>query len=63
MNRIERMSLEQNWKVVIQNLRNRGINESFAWIMSGKEFVDTYNRGREYDYEHIRFVCHVTDGE
>ena len=63
MNRIERMSLEQNWKVLIQNLRNRGINESFAWIMSGKEVVDTYNRGREDDSEHIRFVCHVIAGE
>ena len=57
------MSLEQNWKVLIQNLRNRGINESFAWIMSGKEVVDTYNRGREDDSEHIRFVCHAIAGE
>ena len=57
------MSLEQNWKILVQNLRNRGINESYACIMSGERVVDTYNRGRDDYSDHIRFVWHVTTGE
>ena len=63
MNRIERMSLEQSWKVMVQDMKNRGNNESYAWIMSGERVVDIYNRGSDDDAKHICFVCHVTAGE
>ena len=63
MNWIKQMSLEQNWKILVQNLRNRGNNESYSWIMSGERIVNVYNRGRDDDSEHICFVCHVTAGE
>ena len=63
MNRIERMCLEQDWKMMVQRMISRGINESYSWIMSGERVVDIYNRGTDNDAEHIRFVCHVTAEE
>ena len=60
MNRIERMSLERDWKMMVQRMISRSINESYSWIMSGKRVVDIFNRGTDDDAEHIRFVCHGT---
>ena len=54
LNRIERMSLERQWKIFVQNLRLRGRDDSFSWINAGEHVIDTYNN-QNIDH-HIRFV-------
>ena len=54
LNRIERMCLERNWKIYVQDLCLRGRDDSFSRNNSGEHVIDTYNN-QYIDYQ-IRFV-------
>ena len=52
------MSLERAWKEMVQNLRSRGQDSSYHWIMAGRGIVNLYNSGTDDENQHIRFVTH-----
>ena len=58
MTTIERMSLEREWKLIIEDMIYFGQNNTFSWINAGARIVNAYNQGNRD--EHIRFVCCVT---
>ena len=45
MNTRERMGLEGSWKFSIQDLQQRGYNDTFTWINAGENIVQNYNNG------------------
>ena len=42
MNRIEIMCLGRDWKMMVQHMISRGINNYYSWIMPGERVVDIY---------------------
>ena len=54
------MSLERAWKEMVQNLRSRGQDSSYHWIMADRRIVNLYNSGTDNENQHIGFVTHVT---
>ena len=54
MSKVERMGLEQRWKLHVQQLQTRGQNDSLSWINIGSHIVEMYNFGNEID--NIRYV-------
>ena len=59
MTKIERMSLEQSWKVAVLNMRQRGIHESYAWMQAGYRIVEIHNEGTSSAAGRILFVSHA----
>ena len=55
MNMSERMSLERQWKYLVENLRRRGQDYVFSWINAGSQIVEDYN-SRDDMNENIRFI-------
>ena len=58
MTTIERMSLERDWKLLVDEMIRFGQNNTFSWINAGARIVNVYNQGNRE--EHIRFVCCIT---
>jgi hypothetical protein len=58
MTTIERMSLEQDWKLIVEEMIHFGQNNTFSWINAGARIVNVYNQGKRD--EHIHFVCCIT---
>ena len=57
MLKIDRERLERNWKIKVQNLIARGINDSYSWILSGQGLVESYNSGNtENQIHYIKLV-------
>ena len=54
MNRAERMSIENRWKIMIQDMIIQGRDDVLAWINVGEHIVNMYNSGSTL--EKIRFV-------
>ena len=53
----ERMSLERSWKLLIEDMRTRGIDDSYAWIDAGARIVETYNNRYDIDERIIFTRC------
>ena len=49
------MSLERQWKSLVEDLRRRGQDSSFAWINAGARIVEEYNNRDDTD-ERILFI-------
>ena len=62
MSSIDRMSLERRWKLLIEDMRGRGIDNSYAWINAGARIVETYNNRDDID-EHIIFTIYISPSE
>ena len=58
MTKVERMGLEQRWKLYVQELQARGQQETLSWINIGSHIVEMYNTGTQV--EKIRYVCLVS---
>lgn len=58
MNKSERMSLERRWKLYVEELQQRGQQDSWSWINIGEYLVQMYNSGS--NSEKIRFIRLVT---
>ena len=55
MNMSERISLERQWKVLVEDLLRRGHNCVFSWINAGSQIVESYNSYDDVNVN-IRFV-------
>ena len=53
----ERMSLERSWKLLIEDMRTRGIDDSYAWIDAGARIVEGYNNRYDIDERIIFTRC------
>ncbi len=57
MLKIDRERLEHNWKIRVQNLSARGINDTPSWILAGQSLVESYNSGNtENQIHYIKLV-------
>jgi hypothetical protein len=52
------MSLERDWKLLVEEMRSRGQNNTYLWINAGSRIVEAYNEGNSNN--NILFVCCVT---
>ena len=57
--KIECMSLEQKWKMAVQNMRQWGIHESYALMQAGHRIIKFHNEGTSSAAGRISFVSHV----
>ena len=60
MRTMEWISLDRIWKEFVQNMQMSRYDESYSWIMAGRQFFQIYNSGNEDKDAHIRFVPLVT---
>ena len=58
MNRQERMGMERRWKIHVEEMQQRGQQNSWWWINIGQHLVQMYNSGS--NTENIRFVRLIT---
>ena len=58
MNRQERMGMERRWKLHVEEMQQRGQQNSWSWINIGEHLVQMYNSGS--NTENIRFVRLIT---
>ena len=57
MSRRDRMSLENRWKLKVQELKRRGYHDTFSWINAGSDIVRMYNVGQQTDKIHyVRLI-------
>ena len=60
MTAVERMSIERDWKLLVEDMRMHGQNSTFSWLNTGSRIVNAYNQGTAN--EQIRFVrCVIPD--